>query len=257
MNLSEQFEIFSRRGWVVVPDVFPDDLINQVKNEFHNTKHIYNFYHDCRGVSEEVAFASHHTHLTCPTMWDLVDNDVLSYFVDSFFGGAAILNTMGLSEVTSSGVYTQKIHRDVRSPSSEARLYLNTLIMLDDSTAENGATWIMENSGGFIEPPSQAEFEKNAVRACGTRGSLLVFDCDLWHRAGVNQTDRSRHIITPFFSRPFIKQQLDLPRAYGEGFGECISSRLKQWMGYNARVPVTLGEFYQKLEDRFYQPNQG
>ena len=98
------------------------------------------------GNREETANSSHHTHLTVPTMWSLLDNDIVEYVVNEAFQGPAIINTMGLSEVTNQGVYTQKIHRDVRTNTGHYRLYLNTLIMLDDSTEENGATWIMLNS---------------------------------------------------------------------------------------------------------------
>jgi len=248
---------YNERGWTIIENVFDSGLIDTVIDEFYNTRHIYDFYHECSGIKELVRNASHHTHITVPSMWRLIDNEVMNAYLDAIFQGHAILNTMGLSAVTSAGVYTQNIHRDVRTNTGAYPLWLNMLIMLDDSTEENGATWLLERSQNREDAPTKEEFFGHAVRAVGKKGDLLIFDCNLWHCAGQNMTDSTRHIITPFFSRPFIKQQIDLPRVYGEDFGCKVSPRLQQWMGYHARTPTSLGEFYQKNEDRFYKSNQG
>jgi ectoine hydroxylase-related dioxygenase (phytanoyl-CoA dioxygenase family) len=257
MTINNLLDTYFNRGWVVIPDVFEHVVIDEVLSEYYNTKHIYDFYHTRKGIKELVANASHHTHVTAPKMWDLLDNDVVQHLLDNIFKGPAIVNTMGLSEVTSSPVYTQNIHRDVRTNTGAYPLWLNMLIMLDDSTVDNGASWLLEGSQMVSEQPGKEHFFNNAVRATGKKGDLLVFDCNLWHCAGENNTDLPRRIITPFFSRPFIKQQLDIPRVYGEGFGECVSDRLKQFMGYDSRVPTSLGEFYQKDDNRFYKSSQG
>lgn len=257
MNKKQLMQEFENNGWVVIPEVFDKSKIDTVIEEFNSTKHIYNFYQDKRGIGSETANSSHHTHITVPSMWSLIDNDVVEYVVTEAFQGPAIINTMGLSEVTNQGVYTQKIHRDVRTNTGDFRLYLNTLVMLDDSTEENGATWIMPKSQNCDTAPAEGLFFQESKRATGKKGDLLVFDCNLWHCAGRNNTPLPRRIITAFFSRPFIKQQIDIPRLYGEGFDECLTPRVSQFMGYNSRVPTSLGEFYQKSENRFYQSNQG
>lgn len=248
---------FASKGWCVVPDVFDHIIIDEVIQQYNSTRHVYQFFHQTRGLERQVANASHHTHVTVPAMWKLLDNDTIEFYLDEIFKGPAILNTMGLSEVTGSGVYTQNIHRDVRTNTGNYPLWLNMLIMLDDSTLDNGATWLLERSQSYAEAPPEDLFFGNAVRATGKKGDLLIFDCNLWHCAGRNTTSSPRRIITPFFSRPFIKQQIDIPRLYGENFGDSLSPRLKQWMGYNSRVPTCLGEFYQQDDQRFYKRNQG
>jgi ectoine hydroxylase-related dioxygenase (phytanoyl-CoA dioxygenase family) len=105
--------------------------------------------------------------------------------------------------------------------------------------------------------PDEDEFYCNAIRAVGKKGDVLLFDGNMWHAAGRNLTDKARHIITPFFSKPYIKQQLDYPRALGIDFGKTLSPLLAQILGYNAMVPVSLNEFYQPDEHRFYKKDQG
>jgi ectoine hydroxylase-related dioxygenase (phytanoyl-CoA dioxygenase family) len=54
---------------------------------------------------------------------------------------------MGVSRITkNTKTYTENIHRDIRSFTGSNKLWLNTLIMLDDSTEDNGATWLLEGS---------------------------------------------------------------------------------------------------------------
>ena len=87
--------------------------------------------------------------------------------------------------------------------------------------------------------------------------SIVVFDSNFWHAAGVNRSDRPRRALTLAFTRPFIKQQLDYARSLGYERGESLSPTLRQLLGYNARVPASLDEWYQPPDKRMYQRDQG
>jgi ectoine hydroxylase-related dioxygenase (phytanoyl-CoA dioxygenase family) len=63
--------------------------------------------------------------------------------------------------------------------------------------------------------------------------------------------------LTLGFTRPFMKQQLDYPRALGYDRSETLSPALRQLLGYNARVPVSLDEWYQPPDRRLYKRDQG
>ncbi len=84
-----------------------------------------------------------------------------------------------------------------------------------------------------------------------------MFNSNLWHAAGVNRSDRPRRALTLAFTRPFVKQQLDYPRALGYDRGDSFSPALRQLLGYNARVPSSLDEWYQPLDKRLYKRDQG
>jgi ectoine hydroxylase-related dioxygenase (phytanoyl-CoA dioxygenase family) len=114
-------------------------------------------------------------------------------------------------------------------------------------------------TGSHRQPkrPSDDEFFQRAVRAVGPAGSIVMFDSNLWHAAGVNRSDRPRRALTLAFTRPFIKQQLDYPRALGYECGDSYSPALRQLLGYNARVPTSLDEWYQPPQKRLYKPDQG
>ena len=63
--------------------------------------------------------------------------------------------------------------------------------------------------------------------------------------------------ITPMFCRPFIKPQFDYPRALGYDRAPEFSEFLRQLIGYNARIPSTLGEWYKPPQERMYRNDQG
>ena len=87
-------------------------------------------------------------------------------------------------------------------------------------------------------------------------GSLLLFDSRLWHASGDNRTDQARRALTLTFTRSHHKQQFDYCRALGYEFCETLPDELKQLLGYYARVPATLEEWYQPAASRFYRADQ-
>jgi ectoine hydroxylase-related dioxygenase (phytanoyl-CoA dioxygenase family) len=84
---------------------------------------------------------------------------------------------------------------------------------------------------------------------------VVVFNSNLWHAAGANTTSTARRALTIAFTKPFIKQQLDYPRALGYERQD-FSPTVRQLLGYNARVPASLDEWYQPPEKRMYKSDQ-
>jgi ectoine hydroxylase-related dioxygenase (phytanoyl-CoA dioxygenase family) len=93
------------------------------------------------------------------------------------------------------------------------------------------------------------------VQVAGPAGTILLFDSNVWHSAAPNTTRRPRMALTPTFSRPFFKQQLDYPRLLGDAYPK--NERMRQLYGFNARVPANYDEWYQPAEKRMYKPGQG
>lgn len=133
---------------------------------------------------------------------------------------------------------------------------VNVLVMLDDFTAENGATFLLPCSHMREDKPSDQEFYRDALQTTGSQGDVVIFNSNVWHAAGINRSQKERRALTLTFTKPFMKQQLDYPRAFGYDRMREFGEEVRQMLGYNSRVPENLDEWYQPMENRFYKKNQ-
>ena len=228
---------------------------------------IENSYQFCRsiqlknGVDAITDGTLHHLIATKDPIYIGLLNNIatssLFEFIKDFFKGNFILNSYGgVKNLKSKPSYVANIHRDIRFFSHGFPLMLNLLILLDDFTLENGATYLLAKSHLKEEKPTDEDFYNKSDRVIGKRGDLVFFDSNLWHAAGINYTDMERRAITITFTKPFMKQQLDYSRCFGYDILANQSDELKQILGYFSRVPSDLNEWYQKPENRFYKKNQ-
>ncbi|HWA74819.1 MAG TPA: phytanoyl-CoA dioxygenase family protein [Polyangiaceae bacterium] len=175
----------------------------------------------------------------------------------AYFAGNFILNSYGgVINQRGTTAYVHGVHRDIRFSSDVKRFMLNLLVMLDDFTLENGATHLLSGSQTMAQKPATDVFLRDSARAIGPRGSFLFFDSRLWHATGQSTVDQPRRALTLTFTSPFFKQQLDYPRLVGYEKKDLLSPFLRQVIGFNARVPATLEEYYVATADRFYQRGQ-
>jgi ectoine hydroxylase-related dioxygenase (phytanoyl-CoA dioxygenase family) len=154
-------------------------------------------------------------------------------------------------------VYIHEIHRDVATYIANYNLRMNMLVMLDDFTAENGATQVLRGSHRHAEKPSDEVFDRNCESILGKAGSVLLFNSYLWHRGGFNTTSRNRVALALSFGPAFVKPQMDYARYLGEEYGQQLSELSRQVLGYNARVATSLEEWYRPKAARLYWANQG
>jgi ectoine hydroxylase-related dioxygenase (phytanoyl-CoA dioxygenase family) len=181
----------------------------------------------------------------------------LDTLLEQYFSGKYILNSYGgFINEKSANTYSKNMHRDVRTYTGDLKFMINLLVMLDDFTLENGATYLLSASHLQAERPNEDFFYKNSDRAIGKKGDLLIFDSHLWHATGNNETDQVRRALTLTLTKPNFKQQADYARMWGYDKMDNQSEYLNQVIGYYSRVPATLEEYFQPVEKRFYRRNQ-
>lgn len=127
---------------------------------------------------------------------------------------------------------------------------------LDEFTSANGATEVLPGSNHQFERPSDELFAKHCARVCCAAGSLVVFDARVYHRAGVNQTDRWRHSLTMNCCRPYMKQRMDWVRLIPEGIARKLNAQARRLIGFDTRLPTSLDEFFVPDEQRLYRAGQ-
>lgn len=247
-------------GWFIAHDFIQDqNLIAEIKNALAQCSKSCQQIRERNGVTENNAGTTHHLIGQHPIFIDLLKNLVLEFndLFEDFFSGKYILNAFG-GNFLDKGIksYASEIHRDVRTFSADTNLMINTLVMLDDFTEENGATYLFPKSHLIKDKPSKEEFYAKSARAVAKKGSVIFWHSNLWHAAGENKTTQERTSVTPMFTKPFLKPQFDYIRAVGKDEVLKCDEKLQQALGYFSRVPATLDEWYQPRETRFYRPNQ-
>jgi ectoine hydroxylase-related dioxygenase (phytanoyl-CoA dioxygenase family) len=259
LSLAEYERRMDERGWVVFERAVDPALVARMAADLEASWEICRAVQEKNGVATDADRTVHHLIGLKPSFLEYIAaSEALDPYFQSYFGGRYILNSFGGAINTKGRTnYAQRVHRDIRSFSGDMPLLMNTLVMLDDFTADNGATYMLSGSHKAAEKPSDAHFYAHAERAVGPAGSVLVFNSNVWHAGGDNTTERTRRSVTPMYCRPFIKPQFDYPRALGYDAGPRLSAHTRQVVGYNARVPASLDEWYQPPERRMYRGDQG
>lgn len=121
---------------------------------------------------------------------------------------------------------------------------LGCLVMLDDFTIENGATYLLPGSHLSPLQPADEVFFKDSVRLTGNAGDVLYFNPRLWHAAGRNNTGEWRHSLSLGMSRPHIKQYTDVPASLKNVDLSKYSDTVLQRLGVYAQAAPSVEEYY-------------
>ena len=259
--MSTQATELHQRGFTLFRQVFDGAYVDALSQAMDRSYDVCRAVQVGNGVQEVTDGTVHHLLATGDPIYvnllEYLCSSGLNEFIQAFFQGKYILNSYGgVINLTAKPSYVANIHRDIRFFSGDFPLMLNLLIMLDDFTLDNGATYMLEGSHKVESKPDKDHFYAQSARATGQRGDVLFFNSNLWHAAGINTTPHKRRAFTITLTKPFMKQQLDYVRSLGEDSVAAMSDDVKQIIGYFSRTPTNLQEWYQKPENRFYRPGQ-
>ncbi|TKC03689.1 phytanoyl-CoA dioxygenase family protein [Pedobacter frigoris] len=245
-------------GWIIYENALPADIVEQINHDLVSAYNVRRQIQVANGIAGNMDGTLHHLVESENFSLRFLEQQCCDEQMKHFLGGNYILNSMGaVINLKNAQPYVQNVHRDIRSFTGDLKLMVQMMVILDDFTLDNGATYMLSKSHLGDVKPDNVYFYGHADRALAKKGSVVLFDANLWHAAGKNNTDFPRRALTMAFTKPFFKQQLDYPRMLGYEFGEGLSKDLRQVLGYNSRVPADLEEYYQPVERRMYQPGQG
>lgn len=245
-------------GWFLFEDVVDAALVKELIVDLEHSYEIRRPIQIKNGVDVNTEGTAHHLLADGKSFLEFLNRAYLDEYLKTFFGGNYILNAFGGNlNRPSQLTYASNVHRDVRTYTREIKFLMNIIVMLDDFTLDNGATYLLGGSHLKKEKPGDEEFFSRADRAVGKSGSIVFWDSNIWHAAGENKTDLPRRSLSLIYSKPFMKQQFDYPRSVGYENAAGYSEEFRQIVGFNARVPASLEEWYQPPEQRFYKRDQG
>ena len=257
MEPNSYLNAIKEKGWVILPDQVDAPLLAELRDSTDDAYEVCRSIQVKNGIEANTDGTVHHLLAFQGCFLHFLEKLYCHDILEGFFKAPYILNTFGgVINLPQKASYVANIHRDIRT-FYNIPMMMNMLVMLDDFTLENGATYLLSGSHLKDEKPSEEAFYRSAERAVGKSGSILLFDSLLWHAAGINRTAEPRRALTLAFTRPFQKQQMDYPRMIGYDRSDSFGEDLKQVLGYNSRIPTSLDEWYQPPNKRFYKPGQG
>jgi hypothetical protein len=244
-------------GWLLVASAVPADLLERLRLDSEQAYAVCREQQVRSGIAADTPGTLHHVVGLGNSFFEFLEWLPFIEHIEQYFGGRCVLHSFGGTfNLPGASSYVNNVHRDLRPHSPDLPLMLNMLVMLDEFTIENGATRVMPGSHRIAERPSDEEFGAGSVSVTGPVGSILFFNSNLWHSAGINRTGTRRRALTPTFCRPFMKPLFDYPRSLGYERMDGFSERLRQLLGYYSRVPASLDEWYRPPETRFFRRDQ-
>ena len=250
--------LIATRGWYRFEAAVDEAMIQELRDDLARLYKTRLQTAVQNGVGDVILGTTHHLVGERTSFDRLLFSRFLVDYLNEYFGGDRYVLSAFNAVINEkpSGSYVGKIHRDVRSFSAPYRLMINIMVLLDDFTLDNGATYLLSGSHHVAEKPSDRLFFERADRAVGRAGDVFAFDSHLWHAAGANETDRPRRCLTIGYTRPFIKPQIDFYRQLNEEFKAELTDEQQQLLGFFARVPASVDEYYQRPENRSYRSDQ-
>lgn len=123
-----------------------------------------------------------------------------------------------------------------RTPSSSSMMNVQSVLMLDDFTIENGATAVLPYSQKECRWPDLQEFETDSIRVTGSIGTLFLFTGLLHHAAMDNTATTSRAGILGQYLPKYVRPMED-PSVVRDEVRSRASDRLQTLLGMNQPYP--------------------
>jgi len=249
----EQFlRAIDREGFIILKDIFKQPLLQELKDELLIAINKEAAYHG------DTEYKDYGMLLACPVyggaFLKVADSHALMEPFNWTLGDTSIMYVYTSSSMPpSKGNYSSRIHVDRPHFIPEYIEALGCLILLDDFTEENGATWMLPGSHKTEDAPEEALFYANAVRIIAPAGSVVYFNLRIWHAGGINHSGKWRHSLGIGMVRGYLKQRIDLPRAMKHVDTSMISDYGLQKLGYFSQPPASLDEYYTTPEKRTYK----
>ena len=227
-EMSQHEADLARDGYTVVPwllDEAAADAVLACLNDLHatqafgdneftgtRTKRVFNLFQKTRGLDLL-----------------LTNADVLQ-LVRSVLGPEAQLSIASTMEIHP-GETSQALHRDdAYFPiNPHVPLVLNTMWALSDFTEENGATRVVPGS----QHRTGAVFADHSIPIEMPRGSVLLWDGQLWHGGGANRSSVARFGMSLNFCRGWIRQQENQYLSLDSQMVASLPEQTQKLLGYD------------------------
>ncbi len=173
----------------------------------------------------------------------LLEDDAILPIVRRMLGEDCVLSDLSATSIGPHTLTGGSWHVDapltqMEDPLPEAPLTVQNAWMLDDFTADNGATRVVPGSHLRRKKPTWgSQKEPGEVVLTGRAGSVAIWLSQTWHRSGPNVTDSLRRAILSYSCRSWIKPFTEFTRSVPEDVARSYSETVRYLLGWSAFGP--------------------
>lgn len=224
--------------------------IRHARAQNHNTRWpvvasdvLHNFLHVPLMLDDDKSQRSFNLPAKLPQCGLLLENSFLLSLLSEMLKDDFILSELCTSSI---GPHTDGGNWHVDAPLSmlpeplpDVVLAVQAVWLLDDFTADNGATRLVPGSHRTLRKPAgDNDSIDGEIALTAPAGSLALWLPGTWHRVGANITDHPRRAILGYFSQSWIKPFSDYTRSVPAGVIERYSPHARYLLGWSAFAPT-------------------
>jgi ectoine hydroxylase-related dioxygenase (phytanoyl-CoA dioxygenase family) len=173
----------------------------------------------------------------------LIEHPLVLSLMEHELGRDAIALDVSVNHVgphtDSGGWHVDSPITQIPEPLPSFTLSIQSVWMLDEFSADNGATHVVRGSHlSLRKPPGGRDALDGEVVLESPAGSLAIWLSQTWHRHGANVTDQARCGVIVQYGRSWVKPFVDLRSPLTAEQAAQLSPRMRYLLGCNANAPV-------------------
>lgn len=245
-EISVYVEEIRIKGYTIVPNILSNDEVELAKEKVHEV-----YQTQLKEINQDVFTAIGDNDIArAMLVYDefflqkIAINPTLILILKSLFEGQFILKEQNaIINRSKSPNYQLKWHRDLlyQHYTSSQPLAISALFCLQEFNEINGGTYILPGSHLAEEFPSDKYIKENEQCVNAPKGSAIVFDSMLYHRAGRNLSDYDRIGVNNMFVKPFMKQAISFPKMLNGKYAD--DTFLNTFLGYSSETGESVSDW--------------
>ena len=131
----------------------------------------------------------------------------------------------------------QLIHLDSNLAGVNYNIIVNVMWLLDDFNEKNGSTYVVPKSHLVKKYANNNKKIENKILIKAKKGSVLIFNANLWHGGSEKKNQQSRWAILLGYARWFVKPSFDYMQNTPINIFKKLNSKQKSLLGFDLVPP--------------------